>query len=505
MNPSFNLVDQPWLPCIDRNGCLVHLNLRDALCEAGDFQGIAGTSPLMTAALYRMLLTILHRVFGPSGPSSWYALWKKGRWDAGMVEQYLQTWRGRFDLFDPQRPFYQQADPRVKPKSVASIIHEAASGNNATLFDHTTDGAAPVLTPAQAARFLITAQSFSLAGLSGLPEKFTDSACSRGAIFVVEGDNLFETLALNLVRYSATTPIPSRPEDRPAWEMDDPFTPARSTPFGYLDYLTWQSRRVLLIPEGTSGSVTISQMTIAPGLKLDASVLDPMKHYRIDKDRGPLPLRFNEEKSLWRDSTAMFELQSADKHVPQVLHWLADLIADDLLPRSYQYRILSLGMANDQAKVEFFRTERIPLPLVYLDDPLLVDTLRDALKLAEAAGAQLWGATRKMAALLLSPEADSSEGRQPGGDDVNRMVQHWGMEKRYWSALENPFSRLIVALGMRGQSALDDWNNEIKRAAREAFRQAEQHAGQQTRSWKARVVARKQLERGLGNVFAVPS
>lgn len=505
MNRSFNLVDQPWLPCIDRLGQPVDLSLREALCNASDLQSIAGTSPLMTAALYRLLLAILHRVFGPTGTASWNTLWKTGHWEADAVNQYLQTWHGRFDLFDPDRPFYQQADPRVKPKSVASIIHEAASGNNATLFDHHTEDTGPVLTLAEAARFLITAQSFSLAGLSGLPEKFTDSPCSRGAIFLVEGGNLFETLVLNLVRYTASTPIPSRPEDKPAWEMDDPYRPERSVPLGYLDYLTWHSRRILLIPEGTVSSVGVAQMTIAPGLKLDISVLDPMKHYRLDKDRGALPLRFNEEKSLWRDSVALFELTRTDVHAPQALHWLANLVDNEFLPRSYQYRVLSLGMANDQAKVEFFRTERIPLPLAYLDNPLLVEQLRDALKVAEAAGAQLWGATKKMAALLLSPEADSSEGHQPSADNVNALVLHWGTEKRFWSALELPFSRLVVMLAEQGQPALGDWKSQVIRAARTAFSQTEQHAGQQTRSWKARVVGRKQLERGLGSLFAIPS
>ena len=28
-------------------------------------------------------------------------------------------------------------------------------------------------------------------------------------------------------------------QDAPAWEMADPLQPDRNTPFGYLDYLTW--------------------------------------------------------------------------------------------------------------------------------------------------------------------------------------------------------------------------------------------------------------------------
>ena len=88
--------------------------------------------------------------------------------------------------------------------------------------------------------------------MSGPKQNFTDSTCARGVIFFVQNESLFQTLALNLIRYpdrANDAVMPCIRLDAPAWEMDDPCKPDRSVPFGYLDYLTWQSRRVLLLPK----------------------------------------------------------------------------------------------------------------------------------------------------------------------------------------------------------------------------------------------------------------
>ncbi len=316
MNPTFDLLQSPWVPCIRADGAPVELGLRDALAQAHELRALHDESPLVMAALHRLLLALLHRAFGPATYDEWATLWKAGQWDAAQLDAYLDCWRHRFDIFDPERPFYQAPDERVKPKSVVSLIHDVASGNNPTLFDHHTEAGGITLTPAQAARMLVAAQVFGLCGTKGPTMQFTDAPCARGVIFLVQGETLFETLALNLVRYTDDAPLPRWPDDRPAWEMDDPFTPDRSVPRGYLDYLTWQNRRVLLLPEATTDGVVVRQVTIAPALRLDSGVLDPMKHYRKDEKRGPLPLPFTEGRALWRDSAVLFRLHDEGHQPP---------------------------------------------------------------------------------------------------------------------------------------------------------------------------------------------
>ncbi len=502
MTPTFNLVSEPWLPCINARGQMVELSLQETLLRAHELRELYDESPLVTAALHRLLLAILHRLFGPASPRDWHGLWQQGRWPVGPLEAYFAQWWDRFDLFHPERPFFQAPDDRVKPKSVMHLIHSV--GNNPTLFSHQNEDEGVTLTPGQAARALLTAQAFHMAGLSGLEQKFTDSTCTRGVILLAQGDNLFETLMLNLLQYphDEGEVMVHSPADRPAWEMDDPFAPDRTIPLGYLDYLTWQNSRILLFPEENAGRPVVREMTIGPALRLNPDLRDPMKHYSRDEKRGYQMLRFQEDRALWRDSAALFRLEDQERsRPPATFGWLARLVYDDYLERSQVYRYMALGMSSHQAKVYFYRHERMPLPLSYLSEQAAVEHLQSALTLAESVYRQLYGALAQLATLLIAPEADTEGGRKPDKGDVSSMVNHWGVLSRYWSSLETAFVELTLALPQQGQAALPSWREELRRAARQAFEQAEALAGTDVHAIKAAVRARGQLEGGLRKVL----
>ena len=121
METEFNLVDEPWVPCIRTDGQAEHLSLRDTLIRAHQLREIAGESPLVTAALYRLLLAVLHRVFGPEDHDAWCNLWETGHWDTVQLDTYLEQWQHRFNLFDSEHPFYQVDEPRVRQKPITRI------------------------------------------------------------------------------------------------------------------------------------------------------------------------------------------------------------------------------------------------------------------------------------------------------------------------------------------------------------------------------------------------
>jgi CRISPR system Cascade subunit CasA len=504
MHPTFNLIDEAWIPCVEAEGHLSERGLQDVLAQAHVMRELAGESPLVTAALYRLLLAVVHRVFGPAGYDAWYDMWEAGQFDASQLAAYMDAWRHHFDLFDAAHPFYQAADDRVKPKPVNSLVLDLAFGNKATLFDHSLDAERICLTPGEAARAVIAAQAFGLAGLSGLPQKFTDGTCARGVMFLIQGETLFETLMLNLLRYPTEDDVlPHSPEDRPAWEMEDPYSPERSRPHGYLDYLTWHSRRVLLLPEEATTGIAISQMTLAPGLRLAGEVLDPMKHYRVDEKRGYLVQRFNEDRALWRDSSALFKLRDRGYRPPRTFYWLSELIEEggSDVRKSQARRYLALGMANNQAKVDFYRSESCPLPLRYLTDESLVERLDEALKMAEDVRNQLWGAARTLAALTLSPQSDSEAGRKPAREDLDRLTDQWAVERDYWSGLELPFRRMMEDLPKDVEGVLANWRERLRQTAWAALERVAGDLERDTRNLKATVQAREQLAAGLGKVL----
>lgn len=509
MTYTFNLLERGWIPCLSSGG-VEELGLRAVFLRASAIQGIQGDSPLETAAIYRLLLALLHSALrGPRGMAAWNDLWKNGHFPPEIINAYLDRWKDRFDLFDTTRPFYQAADQRVKPKSVISAVVDMASGNNAALFDHHTEENGASLSPAKAARTLLTAQTFGLAGLSGLDQKFTDAPWGRGVIFFVEGETLFQTLALNMLAYPDPdlNNLSSDKADQPAWEKDDPYLPARQVPEGYLDYLTWQNRRILLIPAGPQAQPFVRMLTLAPGLRLDANVYDPMKLYRDGKVEGRISTRFSEDRALWRDSDSLFSLKgNRGYHPPNTFRWLNNLAERGFIATSQAYRYMALGMANDQAKVEFFQEEHSPLPIEYLIDDALVERLSTGLRLAEDTRFALKTACQWMAVLILAPKFDGK--KWPDVDRITRqqaenLTIHWNTERGYWQNLEIPFQHFLEDLPAQPEAA-PAWNAVLRRTAWAALEQAINYAGEDAAALKAAVRARAKLAYSLKELFPEP-
>jgi len=511
MSFSYDLIREGWIPCSTSASGQRELGLRDVVLEAHKLQEVQGDTPLVTAALLRLLLALLHRVYGPASAAAWGALWRAGRFDPEPLEAYLDRWRDRFDLFHPEHPFMQSADERVKPRPVVAMIHQLSSGGNPTLFDHSLESEALELGAAQAARYMLTAQSFGFAGLSGIKQKHTDGTCTRGVIFFVAGSSLFQTLMLNLPRYPASNVMPYSEADRPAWEVDDPTLPERGVPLGYLDYLTWPNRRVLLLPEQGAEGVIVRQATVAPALRLSTDVHDPMKLYSKGGALGWKILRFNEERALWRDSSALFRLrrgeaqQQGNHQPPAALEWFYRLAAGRhrVLPRAEAAqvrRMTALGMANSQARAYFYRHEAVPIALAYIEDEELVGCLQDLLDDSEAVRNQLWGAANTLAGLLIVPE--EREGvHKPHKDDVNAVTEQWAIERDYWARLEIPFGEAMRDLPDDPDDVILAWRRTLRRTAWRALERVTRSLEQDAASLKAVVRAEGQLGAGLAKVL----
>lgn len=512
MTYSFNLTDQKWIPAVQADGRPQLFSLREILTRAHELRGLQGDSPLETAALYRLLLAVLHSALrGPQDEGAWEKLWQKGRWEPALTNGYLDKWHDRFDLFHSERPFYQTIVMETpRDKTVHDIIPDVASANNATLFSHNIDSQITPLTPAKAAKTLLVLQTMSVAGGFGLaPKESSDAPWGRGVIFLLEGDTLFQTLAMNLMAYPDKdfNNLPSSPDDKPAWEQDDPYSPARQVPNGYLDYLTWHNRRVRLIVEGDTSAPFVKEITMTNGLKIDSTLLDPMKLYRPSQDEGRyISTRYLEDRLLWRDSASLFSLKN-DRGIrpPKNFHWLAYLAETVNDIASHQkYRFMALGMANDQAKVEFFQEDHLPLPLAYLEQPALVENLSNALQYAEQTRFALRIACQWMAVLVIAPRFDGKKWQDVDRitkDQADKLTAHWNTDRFYWQQLEIPFQQLLEDLPGKPEEAPAAWQETLRRAAWDTLEKAAEAAGLDAPALKAAVRAREKLGYSLKELF----
>ncbi len=132
---EFNLIEEPWIPCIDLDGKNMEYGICDALLKARELREICDDSPLVTVAIHRMLLAILYRASeGPRNLAAWKSLYSCDTFDTKTVGRYLDRWEDRFDLFVDDKPFYQMARFETKnPTSFIGLEPGCASGNNARL------------------------------------------------------------------------------------------------------------------------------------------------------------------------------------------------------------------------------------------------------------------------------------------------------------------------------------------------------------------------------------
>lgn len=519
LRATFNLVDEPWIPVVWRKPRPSNLvSLRTLFEEITRIEGLAGETPIVTGSLYRLLLAITHSALRGPSVDTWADLWES-RDLAASVLPYLERFKARFDLFHPHTPFFQQANDltQVNPVSPINLVPHLAYG--ATLFDHHVKTRPFTMLPDEGARWLVTLMYFGLGGVvPGKKGKKTvsakDAPCARAILFFVQGENLFETLMFNLLPYPDQEVIgmASEPEDAPFWEHDDPF--AERLPLGYLDYLTWPSRRVHLYPGYREGKLVVERFAVEPGLILPQAGdegglfhLDPMQHYRKNSKKGWQPMKFREDRALWRDSAAILELHRQEEtRAPTSLMWLHILIDEALLPEEMIFRLMALGAATKpgQKLTYFYRREMLPLPARYLgkEGVKLVESLKVALQLAENTRDQLWGATNTLARFYLAPDADlgGEAQHEPKKEDKQALLQQWAVERDYWVNLAFPFYLLIERLPY-GEEALREWKEDVRRVAREAFERVADSLGETPRALKAVIKARGQLEAGLKKVL----
>ncbi|WP_007512291.1 type I-E CRISPR-associated protein Cse1/CasA [Pseudofrankia saprophytica] len=388
---TFSLIDEHWIPLV-REGRRVEVGIRSALVEAHKFDGLALDDPLEAVAVFRqILLPIVLDAFGaPVDNEQWSARWHVGEFNSGPIIKYLEDRRARFDLFDDTQPFAQVAGLRTakdETKPVSLLIPRLATGNNVPLFSARTEDNPPALSAGAAARALLAAHCWDTAAIkSGAAN---DPRASAGkttgnptgpvgqlGVVVPLGAKLFHTLMLNAqIR-------PRGSDDRPQWDAE---SPADDTWFersakGVLDLLTWQSRRIRLIPEQVSegGELVVRQVVLTAGDRLRGAVHDLEPHTawkQVEKpkaDEPPLrPVRHQPGRAAWRGLEALLATNVQTKEgisAPALLTQLAGLQVYDLVPENLPLRVLTVGVryGNQSAVVEDVMVDEIPLPVVAL-------------------------------------------------------------------------------------------------------------------------------------------
>jgi CRISPR system Cascade subunit CasA len=484
---SFNLTLENWIPIVNQNWQRQEVSLIKLFEVWETLREIQADNPPTTLAIYRFLLAILHRAY--QGPTD-EAHWEEIRDDHGKKAiAYLQENQDCFDLLHPERPFMQDA---ALTTDMAAEIYQAyvVHGNNtSTVFCHEHQWSGGSLPIEAAARLVLRLHWFDVGG------RKTGSSVSAGVIptmdaanVLVRGKTLEETLLLNLMHYNPIQGMPSvvKGDDLPAWERETQ-PAAERIPAGYIDYLTFQWRRVRLFFENGQAI----KVAFHGGDRLPKEVSSTQWECGIayvKNKKGIFTIRLNLSRSLWRDSAAF--LQSSDAgSCPRIIEWLAVLQDEDLIDDRLTLQIM--GLTVDNAKPLGWTGEQFSAPIAYLKERPLWEALVSALRVAEE-HQQIFRSFQGSPYHALAKELNHP--------DAGSFAKSLDGESRYWAALDREFQPLLINLAVDktidgngtsyGNKVLPEWLTTVQKATREAYTESIASI----RNYQARAMALRSLD-----------
>ena len=270
---EFNLIYENWILVMDFD-CTVHsVSLKDALLNAHKYVDFAGEMPTVNVSIMRTMLAVLQTVFErmdgtgqrvtledvDEAVERWGEIWRLKHFPEEPICSYLDEWHERFYLFHPERPFLQFMEAKAATEYEAKTLNGAVSesNNKRRLFSQRFGESKDRLTYSEAARWLITVNAYDSSSLknakdveSGGKESVGVGWLAKIGVVAAKGNNLFETLMLNLVLSDESE---SWAANKPLWENDKPNADQRrkvAQPDNQAELLTFPSRKLLLVREG---------------------------------------------------------------------------------------------------------------------------------------------------------------------------------------------------------------------------------------------------------------
>jgi hypothetical protein len=492
---GFNLVTQEWI-----KSPVGLISLADVFNRAPDLESIHGDTPIQTSALHQLCLVVLQATYRGMDEEKWMEIWTRGTF-SDEVTVYLRKWIERFELFSEVHPFMQ--DPTLHlfvkgDESVSSLFQHYPSGADALLNTSTNEWGDVIVTAEEAARALVTTQMYGIGGTKGRGVSFTDSHSTRQSVFLALGENLFETLMLNLIPYPLEVGnpdwFPQTDHDCPIWERDpDSVFDDTGRPAGFLDYLTYPNRRIQLVPINSLEGVKVQRMYYSLGLRFyikgkenAARILHPFsRYYEVTikkKDKNEVYLTSYKRKmdrDTWRDLPALIELYAINesknmsrRSIPPLnLAWVKYLAAKGTIPLHKSRRLGAYDQITEPGrdKVYNLTVNIVPLPTEYLADELRHTLLAAAMDYASQVEYNLIVAMKVLATYQINPDLkDLNAVFASDPHDLIRdaRVASWGT-KGYWNSLHNRFLNLVDTIAKDGPCTehLKSWKDDVKAAA----------------------------------------
>lgn len=363
---EFNLLDEPWIRVMDGDCNVVELSLKDTIINAHKYKSLKGELPTQDIAVMRFILAVLHTIFSRVDENGeeesidskkdalkrWKALWDKGNFSEKAVCEYFEKWHERFWLFHPDRPFGQVAGLKSGTDYTSAKLNGeiSESSNKIRLFASYSGEEKQSLTYSQTARWILYLNGYDDTSSKASKEekerakKEGREVLSTGAgwlgklgLIFIKGNNLFETLMLNLVMINSGE---VQSEQKPAWENETVSKRERfeiAMPDNLAELYTLQSRRLILVRN--NDRVTGYKLIGGDFFQKENAFFDPMTVWRTPKKENQpyTPKRHDSSKQMWREFSVLYNGES--NKCSGVVEWFQKyLCCYGLIPSSYIFQ-----------------------------------------------------------------------------------------------------------------------------------------------------------------------
>ena len=476
-----NLIGDPWIPVVFQGGQTRTVGLNDLYEQAGKIRDLA-LAPPQRIAVMRLLICITQTALnGPEDKDEWISCKSQ---IAPESLKYLAERKERFDLFG-EIPFMQIKDLEAKSDGkLDKLDFGLASGNNKTLFDQSSVPEGRSHPAGWASLQLLTFLNFSTGGQVG-DRKFSYSAEAAPAVkaahLFLRGENLCETIWLNLLTKEDINTMPNGIWGYPVWDMfpyhldETPYI--ENATQTYLGRLVPLSRLIRL--DGEDGQVSASCLIVNPPktlcFKSPPSYREPSTTV-IAKEKGETDyLYLSVDKHIWRDLGSVFILNKSDSDTggAMTLENLRQIDQDHVVD------VWVGGLIPSQAAIEDAVEWNFLLPVDLLGERDL-RSYQANVNFAESSAISLSIAVRTYLDEVNAYKGNDSRSKKTRADIVKRAASI------YWQELDQRYGLLFE------DRAVDTkWRGIIRKALEKAYEQSCVH--ETPRQIQAFVAGRKRL------------
>ena len=476
---AFNLLEEPWICVIDKECKIYEVSMLQLFEQAHKYVDLRGELATQDVAILRLLLAVLHTVFSRYGLNGeeaelknaddaldrWEAIWKNEKFPVEPIRTYLESQKEKFWLLHPERPFYQCNYAKVGTEYTAAKLNGnlPESSNKVRLFSGVSGKNKNYMSFSEAARWLIYINAYddTSAKPSSEAKKLSEKLPSPGVgwlgklgLLTISGNNLFETLMLNMVMLNSDKAVYGL--ENPIWERENVPSDERKEiplPDNLSELYTLQSRRLLLKVSGEK--VTGYYLLGGDFFEKSNAFLEPMTVWARKESKTEeiySPHRHDASKQFWREFASVIpELQDTNRR-PGIISWLNILEEEEIIDENY---MLKVKIASVQYGDKDFFVTHVFSDSISMHSALVLNlnqewqkAVMNRIEFCDKLAGYVW---------KLACDVNLSAG---GSNDTSKIAANH-LRERFYLCIDEPFRRWLCDLNPQMDDAVSkakEWN-----------------------------------------------